>query len=88
MTGGISVGAFGAIIFSVDELYSLMEEAIVGRFGSSSSKIPKIQNYFDFLQSEEEARGERISDGSISLQDVCFKYPKKMCIRDSSNTRL
>jgi len=76
MTGGISVGAFGAVIFSVDELYSLMEEAIVGRFGSSSSKIPKIQNYFDFLQSEEEARGDWISDGSISLQEVCFKYPK------------
>ncbi len=76
MSGSISVGAFGAVIFSVDELYSLMEEAIVGRFGSSSSKIPKIQNYFDFLQSEEEARGEKISDGSISLQGVCFKYPK------------
>jgi ATP-binding cassette subfamily B protein len=76
MSGSISVGAFGAVIFSVDELYSLMEEAIVGRFGSSSSKIPKIQNYFDFLQSEEEARGEEISDGNIPLQGVSFKYPK------------
>jgi len=75
MTGGISIGVFTAVIFSVDELYSLMEEAIVGRYGESSSKIPMIRNYFEFLECDEETRTKEITNGKIVLKDVSFRYP-------------
>ena len=75
MTGGISIGVFSAVIFSVDELYSLMQEAIVYRYGESSSKIPRIRNYFEFLESDEETRTKEITNGRIVLKDVSFRYP-------------
>lgn len=75
MTGGISIGVFSAVVFSVDELYSLMEEAIVYRYGESSAKIPRIRNYFEFLESGEETRSKEITNGRIVLRDVSFRYP-------------
>ncbi len=39
-TGVIGIGAFGAIFYSLDDVYSLMDEALVSRIAEYHEKLP------------------------------------------------
>lgn len=76
MEGEITVGAFAAVFYSIDEMYGIMEEAIVSRIGSYAINFGKIQNYFSFMELEEEDRDfSHTVEGNISLRNVSFMYP-------------
>lgn len=72
----ISIGMFAAIFSSIDEMYSLIEEAIVSRLGNYAMHYGKIENYFNFMDLDEEnKRGSHIINGNILLENVSFAYP-------------
>ncbi|QSX05875.1 ABC transporter ATP-binding protein [Sedimentibacter sp. zth1] len=75
MRGEISIGSFAAIFTTVDEVYSLMEEAVVSRLGGYAMSYGKINNYLEFLELEEEENSESIVNGNIDLRNISFAYP-------------
>ena len=77
MKGEISVGAFAAILTSLEMIFSLMKELLSDIIGSSAQNLSKVQNYLRFLQMPEREGMERpISpDTDIILHNVSFSYP-------------
>lgn len=72
----ITIGMFVAIFSSIDEMYGLIEEAIVSRLGNYAMHYGKIKNYFDFMNLDEEnKKGSHRINGGILLEDVSFAYP-------------
>lgn len=72
----ISVGMFSAIFSSIDEMYILMEDAIVSRLGNYAMNYGKIKNYFNFMNLDEENKnGSCVISGNLSLENVTFSYP-------------
>lgn len=76
--GIISVGAFGAIFYSLDEVYSLMEEVLMSRVAEYHGKLPALNAFIEMMNNEtieiEESEMGRAFK-SISLKDVSFSYP-------------
>lgn len=76
--GIISVGAFGAIFYSLDEVYSMMEEVLMSRVAEYHGKLPALKAFIEMMNNEtieiEESEMGRAFT-SISLKDVSFSYP-------------
>ena len=77
MKGEISVGAFAAIFFSLEMVFSLMREMIVDNLGESAKNLSRVQNYLRFMQMPEREGTETglPASGDIDLRGVSFSYP-------------
>lgn len=73
----ISIGAFGAVFSALDEIYTLMDELFIRRFGQYVANQPKLINYIDFLNRNScENREElEITFNEIKLEKLSFSYP-------------
>lgn len=77
MKNEISVGAFAAVLSSIDRLFGFMSEVITERIGWASENVGNVQNFFEFLN--DDAKQEKIAykanSNSIELKNVSFRYP-------------
>ncbi|MCR4778094.1 MAG: ABC transporter ATP-binding protein/permease [Lachnospiraceae bacterium] len=75
--GSISVGAFAAIFYSVDELFSMLENLLYGRLKSFSETMGKMNNYIIFIDAdvEKEDKGCISGQKAVMFNNVSFKYP-------------
>lgn len=78
--GEISIGTFAAVFYSVDELYRILEEAIVSRFGPMATHYSKLSSYYELLDlpEKEERESGDFDYGSfktLHFNNVDFAYP-------------
>ena len=67
MKGEISVGAFAAVLASMDMVFSLMKELICDLIGESAKNFGRVQNYLSFLQMPER---EGVETGGAEREGV------------------
>ncbi len=77
----ISIGAFAAILLSIDDIFSTMEEFLCHRIGSYAENFGKVENYLNFISmeiKEEEAVDYGLPDApqDINLNEVSYRYPE------------
>lgn len=77
MKNEISVGAFAAVLSSVDRLFGFMSEVITERIGWASENVGNVQNFFAFLNDDvkQEKIVYKVDADSIELRNVSFRYP-------------
>lgn len=76
MKGIISVGAFVAILTSINSLFRFMNKMVIDRFGWAAQNIGSVWNYFSFIDEPKTAKAKRCSKkGLITLENVGFMYP-------------
>lgn len=77
--GVVSIGAFGAVFYSLDELYSLMEEVLVSRLSEYHKDLPALKAFVNMMNCrsiEQEPSDANESFSELSLTNVSFSYPK------------
>lgn len=77
MKNEISVGAFAAVLSSIDRLFGFMSEVITERIGWASENVGNVQNFFAFLNDDvkQEKIVYKVDADSIELRNVSFRYP-------------
>lgn len=78
VTGVISIGAFGAIFYSLEEMYSLMDEVLVSRMAEYHSYLPSLKSLINMLNDKtiETQPSDSPKDfTNLSLENVSFTYP-------------
>lgn len=79
LKGNITAGAFAAVFSGTGMMFTLAEEVFGGVMQYISRNAASIENYFKFLDLEEEKRtlpvGEPVCRQGIGLKDVFFRYP-------------
>lgn len=77
MKNEISVGAFAAVLSSIDCLFGFMSEVITERIGWASENVGNVQNFFAFLNDDvkQEKIVYKVDADSIELRNVSFRYP-------------
>lgn len=90
-TGVIGIGAFGAIFYSLDDVYSLMDEALVSRIAEYHEKLPLLHAFINMMNSQSIEAEESTAEGAlstVSLQNVSFTYPnaQQAALQDISFT--
>lgn len=78
LSGIISVGAFGAIFYSLDDVYSMLEEALVTRIAEYYAKVPLIKAFIRLLNEEDfvqDDTSDAHSFTNMTLENVSFTYP-------------
>lgn len=78
--GDITVGTFAAVFYTVDELYRILEEAIVSRFGPMATHYNKLASYYEFLDLPERALNQAGHFNyhdfkALHFKSVHFAYP-------------
>ncbi|KWX85215.1 hypothetical protein AMQ83_26110 [Paenibacillus riograndensis] len=77
MNKEISIGAFAAVLASIDSLYRFMNKLISERLAWATENIGSIENFLDFI--EEPVTNNKIipkpENFNIKLEGVSFKYP-------------
>jgi ATP-binding cassette subfamily B protein len=79
--GEIGVGAFAAVVASVDTMYSLADEVFGGFIGKISRYTSTLQNYQKYVnlpETHESSKPRTFSDRKIILTDVHFSYPNAL----------
>ena len=73
----ISIGAFVAVLASINSLFNFMDEVISERFAWAFENLASAENYLSFVDEEFETRDRKtLSERlDISLNGVSFKYP-------------
>lgn len=75
--GDISVGAFAAVFSSIDVMFLLMEEIFRDSLGCLSQNMGRVNNFLNLMESPESRQvSVEMKDGTISLDDVSFRYPE------------
>jgi|InofroStandDraft_1065614.scaffolds.fasta_scaffold02080_20 ATP-binding cassette subfamily B protein len=93
-TGAISIGAFGAIFYSLDDMYSLMEEMLISRIETYHKGLPALKSFIQFVNGAYTEQGEatgtagRIPFKKMSLESISFIYPNttRMVLKNISFT--
>ena len=78
LTGKIHAAAFAAVLYSLSDLYSFMEEIFDFRFGDLVESAGKIKNYFAYLDLPEKEKSGSIcirDIETIRFENVSFSYP-------------
>ena len=74
----ISVGIFVSMLAMLNDMYSVVDDAVARDFKNLASFYPTVENYVNFI---DEDFGENVSsvniDSEIELRDVSYKYPSK-----------
>lgn len=73
----LTVGAFAAVISSVNRLFDFMTEVISERIGWATENVATVENYLGFInKSSKVGRGfQRPTDKMITFEHVHFRYP-------------
>ncbi len=73
----ISLGALAAILASIMNMFSLMQEVFQDRLGELSEGIGNLKNYYAFLDLPENASGlqKKVVHSDLSLFNISFSYP-------------
>ncbi len=73
----ISVGAFAAVLTSINRLFSFMEEVISERIAWASENVSTVENYLKFInEKSDESKNDELPDIiNLRLENVSFKYP-------------
>lgn len=75
--GQISVGAFAAVFSSIDVMFLLMEEIFRDSLGCLSQNLGRVNNFLNLMESPENRQESvEIESGSLTLDDVSFRYPE------------
>lgn len=77
MNREISIGAFAAILWSVNSVFNFMNEVISERFGWASENLGTVQNFLDFINQDVNQSKEElcVNNFNIKLKNVSFQYP-------------
>ena len=78
VTGVISIGAFGAIFYSLEEMYGLMDEVLVSRMAEYHSYLPSLKSLINMLNDktiETQPSNAPKDFTNLSLENVSFTYP-------------
>ena len=72
----ISIGAFAAILASLEIMFLMMEEAISDQLSQASEKSGSVQHFLNYLAIlEQPYEAQFKTDERIILRNVSFKYP-------------
>ncbi len=79
-SGDITVGTFAAVFYTVDELYKILEEALVSRFGPMAMQYGKLASFYEFLELPEMEQTtlsayDEEAFKALHFKDVHFAYP-------------
>jgi ATP-binding cassette subfamily B protein len=76
--GIISIGTFGAIFYSLEDLCSMMEECLVGRIAEYNENRPLLSAFIDLMNRDDAKKqcdNEQDKFRSFEIRDVSFSYP-------------
>lgn len=77
MTGRVGVGAFAAIVSSLDGMSDTLERIFNFKMNNIMSSLGTAENYLAFLVLPERESGALFPDGkSVEFRDVTFAYPE------------
>ncbi len=79
----ITVGAFAAIVSSIDVMFLLMEEIFQDSFGDLFQNTGRVNHFLNLMEAPEtEQKSVDIENGNIVLRDISFQYPdaEKKCL--------
>ena len=86
----ITVGAFAAVLSSIDRIFSFMSEVISERIGWAAENVGALENYISFISEDtgDKSKKNTCGQADIVLRGVCFKYPtsKKYALKDVNLT--
>ena len=77
--------------YSLDDVYSLMDEALVSRIAEYHEKLPLLHAFINMMNSQSIEAEESTAEGAlstVSLQNVSFTYPnaQQAALQDISFT--